>query len=333
LDSVYTLGVICCYIAFFYAVSATLQTKNQIAKVLLLWSVISIIVCLANIFYFAWVVEHSTVVPILEKFPFWPGKNMLGLFLVLNISMALGLLVGAKNLTQKVKVWIWGVLLLNMACLVITFSRGAWVSMGMVFLFLAFFRPKIFIPILLIGMIGFTLFAPFGLKGRVFSIANLKEENVQERLYIWQSAIEMVKDYPLNGVGLGGFYKEYLSHYKMSGIRLLWAGEHAHNLYLHVLAETGLLGLLALLFLIGFLLLKGWLHFSLQKDQLLKGVQLGALLAWIGFLFYSVTDSTFNGNFSPASMFHVNLCLIVITAFLLFKPKAEGSKVNDFKTD
>jgi hypothetical protein len=46
-------------------------------------------------------------------------------------------------------------------------------------------------------------------------------------------------------------------------------------------------------------------------------VRLGSFLALIGFLAYSLTDSTVNGRFSPGSMFHINLYLIVVTAFLV----------------
>lgn len=319
MESFKAIGVILFYVGFFILFQKSIIAKEQVVKVLLLGSSLSSFVCFANILYFYWSVGHSPVVPIIENFPFWPGKNMLGLFLVFNASMALGILVFFKQLKKSGILWTTFVLLLHLACLTITFSRGAWISMGIVFIVLAFMRPKVFVPLILFGLIVFTLFSPNGLKSRLFSIANLKEANIQERLLIWQSALAMAKDHPVNGVGVGAFYKEYLQSYRLRGTKLIWAGEHAHNLYLHVLAEMGGVGLLALLLLLGILLKRGWQNVKSQSNSLLKGVTLGAFLALIAFMFYSLTDSTFNGKFSDASMFHVNLCLVVIIGLLLFK--------------
>jgi len=319
MESLKAIGVILFYVGFFILFQKSIITKEQVVKVLLLGSILSSFVCFANILYFCWSVGHSPVVPIIENFPFWPGKNMLGLFLVFNASMALGILLFFKQLNRRAILWTTFVLLIHLACLVITFSRGAWISMGVVFIVLAFMRPKVFVPLILFGLITFTLFSPSGLKSRMFSITNLKEANVQERLFIWQSALNMAKDHPVSGVGVGAFYKEYLQSYKLRGAKLDWAGEHAHNLYLHVFAEMGGMGLVALLLLLGILLKRGWLNVKSQSSSLLKGVTLGAFLALIAFIFYSLTDSTFNGKFSDASMFHVNLCLVVVIGLLLFK--------------
>lgn len=318
-ESIHTLGVASCYIGFFYAVKMTVTSKKQVMRLVFLGSVISVFVCLANIGYFIWVVSQSEVVPIVERFPFWPGKNMLGLFLVLNASFAFGLLIYFKGLSQKAKWWTLSVLLLNMACLAITFSRGAWVSLIGVLVVLAVLRPKIFIPVIVSGILFFLFLSPEGMKSRLFSIGDMKERNVKERLYIWDSALNMAKDHPLTGVGLGNFYEQYLNHYKNKQVRLEWAGEHAHNLYLHILAEMGILGFVALIGLLLVLLIKGVLASYEEQDPFLKGIRLGGVLALSAYAVYSLTDSTFNGNFSNASMFHVNLYLAIIAALLVMK--------------
>ena len=56
----------------------------------------------------------------------------------------------------------------------------------------------------------------------------------------WKMTYYLLETSPVVGVGLGNFYSEYLKTYKLKGTKLKWAGEHAHNLYLHVAAETGI---------------------------------------------------------------------------------------------
>lgn len=316
-ESFQALGVVFCYLGFYTLLMATVKKEEQVRKLILLGGLIAGVVCLVDLIYFGYVVSVSPVVPIIEDFPFWPGKNMLGLFSVVNISMAFGFLITPKSSSKKGKVLAFAVLFLNLAVLVVTFSRTAWVGLAVVFLALAVLRPKIFIPVILTGFLALALLAPGGLKGRILSMGNPHEDNVKERLRIWKSAAQMIQDYPLSGVGLGAFHKQYLKKYKMQKVRLKWAGDHAHNLYLHVTAEMGIPGLATLLWMFGFMLRRGWKNYQSDPAPFLKAVRLGAFLALIGYLGYSLTDSTFNGRFSHASMFHINLYLIVAAVFLV----------------
>ncbi|MEZ4572937.1 MAG: O-antigen ligase family protein [Thermomicrobiales bacterium] len=69
-----------------------------------------------------------------------------------------------------------------------------------------------------------------------------------ERLAHWQTGIEMYRDNPTLGVGIGNFNTRF-----RNSIRPDFRNSqgHAHNYYIHTLAETGLLGLLAYLTLLG----------------------------------------------------------------------------------
>jgi len=67
-----------------------------------------------------------------------------------------------------------------------------------------------------------------------------------ERLAFWQAALRMWRDHPWLGVGLGNYAAAY-SAYSLPKWRM--ALGHAHNYYLNIACETGLVGLLAYLFL------------------------------------------------------------------------------------
>ncbi len=77
--------------------------------------------------------------------------------------------------------------------------------------------------------------------------------NQQTRLVLWDVARRIFQDHPLTGAGPGGYGSLFAAHH--SGIletQAVWSS--AHNLYLHQLAERGLLGGLALLALCATLL-------------------------------------------------------------------------------
>lgn len=68
------------------------------------------------------------------------------------------------------------------------------------------------------------------------------------RVYLYEGTINMIKDYPITGVGLDNFNKMYVNHYMVKG-----AVEknlpHAHNFILAILSTTGIIGLLGFLFM------------------------------------------------------------------------------------
>lgn len=70
-----------------------------------------------------------------------------------------------------------------------------------------------------------------------------------ERLAHWQSGMAMYRDHPALGIGIGN-YNERFEEYAVRDEFSTSQG-HAHNYYIHTLAETGLLGLLAYLSLLG----------------------------------------------------------------------------------
>ncbi len=77
---------------------------------------------------------------------------------------------------------------------------------------------------------------------------DLSNRPYTNRVIWWESGLLMLKDHPWLGVGLGNFPSSYLAYKTGQGIHTL----HAHSLPIKFLAETGLLGFLAIVtFFIG----------------------------------------------------------------------------------
>lgn len=81
-------------------------------------------------------------------------------------------------------------------------------------------------------------------RDRIRSIIDFGETSNAQRLMIWSATVHSITQHPLLGVGVGNFPVVLNQQ-----IFLARAGSTAHNIYLHVAAETGLIALAAWLWL------------------------------------------------------------------------------------
>jgi O-antigen ligase len=120
-------------------------------------------------------------------------------------------------------------------------------------------------------------------------------EGEQSRLDLWRVALEVSNDYPLLGVGAGNFpvvepaYS--LNTLELFRVDLILRPEVAHNTYLHLLAEYGLIGLTIFLSIVAGSLFLG-VHsirtFAAQGDRSTELFARGLLVGTIANLTASV---------------------------------------------
>ncbi|KQQ43655.1 O-antigen ligase family protein [Nocardioides sp. Leaf307] len=97
------------------------------------------------------------------------------------------------------------------------------------------------------------------------------QENVSQRLELWQQAARMTLDAPLLGHGPGSFAEEHQDYAGDAGASVADL-DTAHNTYLEVAAELGLLGLLALLSVLGTAFAGAWARWRRDRSPLAAGV-------------------------------------------------------------
>jgi putative inorganic carbon (HCO3(-)) transporter len=114
-----------------------------------------------------------------------------------------------------------------------------------------------------------------------------------ERLAHWQSALEMWRDHPWLGIGFGNYAAAY-SKYALAK----WPAAlgHAHNYYLNIAAETGLLGLVAYLLLWGVVTWRVWRIFRGTRDPNTRALALGALGMLVHVSVHNVVDNLWVHN-------------------------------------
>jgi len=172
------------------------------------------------------------------------GINInLSFYLIMVIPLNFMVLFFIKNKFLKAGALVATLLLLP--CFIWNASRSAWVAGVFSVLFIIFIKERRLALILVVILIIANLFLPQSNKDRVAEIVGTGV--LADRPAIMESAFKIFKDYPVLGAGPGMYEKLFSQYYvapkKYQGFTYL----HAHSTYLEVMAEMGIIGLLAFL--------------------------------------------------------------------------------------
>ena len=213
------------------------------------------------------------------------NPNLLASFLVTMMAIAGGLGFYAPD--KKYKGMLFGLVLSCAACLVMTYSRGAWVSLFAVFAAFGFwYNRKMFWLLLIVPLI--VLLVHNGVLFRMLSIANPTDTSSMMRLALWESTWAMILDHPLFGIGWGAYFLVYPNYdfFMLNDTKIF----HAHNMYLNIAAEVGIPGFLAFMYIF-YGHAKMALHLCQQsRDPYISGLMLGAVAAIFGLVISGFTD-------------------------------------------
>ena len=197
--------------------------------------------------------------------------------------------------------------------LVFSWSRGAWLGFGAGAAAIALFWPRqrglgllglfvlvgMFLMALQLDLLPESLLARLAGFGADFQLgdvrgADINDSNyaVLERLAHWQTAVEMAKDQIWLGVGFGNYEPAYTAYALIN-----WPDPlgHAHNTYLNILAETGIIGLSTYIL---FWLIVIWQTIQQinRHSGLYRGVMLGLLGCWLAIAVHHLVDNLYVNN-------------------------------------
>jgi O-antigen ligase len=255
-------------------------------------------------------------------------------YLGLALPVALGLVAAAMvPIGRRVRgwwlVWALGSGAVMLAALVMSWSRGAWLGLAAAVAVMAIaivarsgragilgaISVVLLLYVLLAGGLSlvppsivqrFSDFVPYlgvaDVRGVEITDANFA---VLERMAHWQSALNMWTDRPWLGVGIGNYEPVY-ARYALP----LWPLPlgHAHNYYLNVAAEAGVIGLVAYLFLWGAALVGTW-----QATRRASGWYWGLALGVLGMLAHLCVHSFFDNLYVHSMYLSVAILLGVNT--------------------
>ncbi|GAK51893.1 O-antigen polymerase involved in exopolysaccharide biosynthesis [Candidatus Moduliflexus flocculans] len=240
--------------------------------------------------------------------------------LILILPVAVGLFAGAISIEKKL--FLFMLIGLMGTALVLSLSRGAFLGMGVAtFGFVIFFVTKqiregehvwktlmtlILIGIVCVAGITYIGFSPIAhrslLRSFVPDAATLEKEI---RFPLWRSSVQIVKDFPIFGSGLGTF-EFMIDRYRPLELGQQQEAVYAHNDYLQLSTEMGIPALLLVLWGLWRFLWRMARTYFAHEDPLLSAILLGGMGSCVAIAVQSVFD--FNMHI-PANAL---LCCVIV---------------------
>lgn len=281
-----------------------------------------------------WFSYNTGFFPKLRMFSTFPDSHTFPLYILFGFPAVIAVSFDKiKNISLKTRNWIAnrktvliaGILFLAFLAIVLSGTRGIWISVlfPMAFIFLTAKFPKLaryfdfslekstigqdaikkINAALLLFFIAFAAsYAVLSkeqflfknetpqqqskMLSRVLSIIDTSETSNNIRLEIWKASLKSIAQNPLLGVGIGNF--PVILNQNISSLK---AGASAHNLYLNIWAETGIFSLV-LFAAICLLALKYSREIFLQSDDEKTKVYSYAFFLYSLWIFgYNLTDA------------------------------------------
>lgn len=261
---------------FFIVLISVIKKPKQIKKIFWAFILSALIIGIISLVYLI----QGDLDGLNRLGAFYDSPNYLSMYLAPALILSLGLSPLTKRKSKKTLLIIST--LLFIICLFFTKSLGAWLGIIAVACFVLciylwkknkklLFWIIILSALLIIFVLGYLkLNSEFG------------KISINARLIIWQRALQVIKNYPFIGIGPGTF-QDYFPPYPS------WGVPQPHNIYLAFLLQTGLIGF------IGFIWVLGWFFKSLSKD-LNHNLRLLLIMLMIYILIHGLVDTTYWKN-------------------------------------
>lgn len=238
------------YAFTYFIVGQSVRTPAQVKQIAQALGASAILVVLWGFFQFVFGIDAADVkwtdpdaFPELKKrvFSTLENPNVLAGYLDVFICLALGFLAKAERRSQKL-ILICAIILL-VACLTLTYSRGAFLTLAVIFVIYGLWQDWR-ILILFAAVTGLIAYGDTAFMNRILSTFAISDSSESVRVGIWVSTSAMISDHPFAGIGWGAYqyvYPQYNYYIADSDIIIY----HAHNIYLNYAAEVGIVGALA----------------------------------------------------------------------------------------
>jgi putative inorganic carbon (HCO3(-)) transporter len=306
------LATLTLYLLLFTLCARVLRSPRLRSWIIILYLHVSLIVSVYGLrqwFFGAaqlatWVDPESPLSKTTRVYSYLGNPNLLAGYLMPAVVFSLVAIFAWQSWIKKALAST--MLIVNSACLILTFSRGGWIGLVVAVLtvmaLLVYWKsvdmPRFWrtwsLPIVLGGLIGVLLLTVIFVEPvrlRVVSIfADRQDSSNNFRRNVWDAVFEMIRDRPIIGIGPGhnSFNKVYplYQHPRYSALS-------AYSILLEVAVETGFVGLACFLWLIIVTFNTALLQVArLRKLRNAEGFWLiGAIATLLGMLTHGMVDT------------------------------------------
>lgn len=283
------------YLGFYHLVMQEIRSLDDIKR--LVWTVLAAAVIVVGYGFVqavmatdvqsqAWVDSAQFADLKFRVYSTLENPNLLAGFIVMMDAFLLGFAYKLKN--RRTRIILLVLFVVFTACLGLTYSRGAWLSL---------------LAIMIAGSISygrnswwFVILVPLALfffsdtfAERIMSVLHPVDTSASLRMALWESTIAMIRDYPITGIGWGAYlwtYPAYDFFIQNPDVKIY----HAHNMYLHLMAEVGIPA-----FLLFMAILANTIRLAVRvakrcKDKWLAGLAMGVIASLLSLLVNGMTD-------------------------------------------
>ena len=307
------------YLLTYFLVAQTVRTRSDAVRIVTALLVSAAVVCIWGLLQYQagidvtaerWIDGEQFPGLKTRVFSTLGNPNVLAAFLIMVVGLTTGWILDAHPWWRRLV--LIGLLVLAVTCVLLTYSRGAWLTLGVMALVTAAawkhwtWRMVAFAAVA-VAVVG--LAAQEAFVARLLSIRgmfNPADSSVALRWALWESTLAMVEEHPWLGLGWGSYrfvYPEYDFFVQNPDVIIY----HGHNTLLSLAAEIGIPGMLCFAVAWGMATVRALLamHFA---DRSRKGAYLGMALALLGMAAFSLTDHVLF-NIQVTAVFWVLLAL------------------------
>lgn len=232
--------------------------------------------------------------------------NIFASYVIMILCAKAGVLINDFSLTRK-NIYLMLSVCILMISLVFTKSFGAVlvaISVSLLFIFylLRGFKGeriilKRFLFCIVIVLFILVIFFLIFNWQRLIAMFNLNDpdNSIVQRFNYWTTSLKIIKDFPLIGIG----WKKFGFAYEFYRPALAKGSEYSHNVFLQIMVEMGLLGLVSFLSIVFIFLRSG--HKILTEVGSRQVLKIGLFCAGCSFLIYNLIDISF--YFSQVAFF------------------------------
>ncbi|MFN2463709.1 MAG: O-antigen ligase family protein [Candidatus Dormibacteria bacterium] len=219
--------------------------------------------------------------------------NATGLFLAPLAAAAAALVAFGQRREKRLGAVFF---ILAVPAIALSFSRGAWLGLALALLLLAALHPRRRVALAAVAVVAVaSLFLP-PVRRRIAHEFDPHDplNSVNTRVDLWRAVFAMMKSgaHPLTGTGLSGFRAALAPYKDVSAYR----EDHiyGHNLFLDFWTETGLLGLIAFVWLVADAVRRTWT--ALRAHTALHAYHAAFAAAGVVILVHGMIDNPFFKN-------------------------------------
>jgi len=280
-------------------------------------------------------------------FPFYNDHTAYAAAIAMFLPVTIAF-IQDKNYSMAIRTISFFIFIVMITAIVLSYTRAAWISIGVAFVVFLIFYFKIRFPVVMAGIIGllilyFSFATQITIKLKetkaqsatdfskhLKSISNIRSDASNlERLNRWHSAMRMFDEKPILGWGPGTYQFQYAPFQQAKDKTIISTnagnGGNAHSEYIGPLAESGILGFVTFALII---IMVTWRAIILYSNSDDKQIRLLVLSVFLGLVTYLVHGSL--NNFLDTDKASVPFWgfIAIIVALDVYHSKGESEKVS-----